>query len=371
MKIALFLGAGASVPFNKPTTSQMKERLLAKYDHSSLHNSLLVTLLSVDKFPDMEYVLSTIDYLSDHSKSLGHEFLLDMIRKNGNHQMTSFRGSGYTYEQIINELGKVRKTIQNEVFTNYSWQHDYDKDLGKIYDSIFTVIKKYSKDELRVFTTNYDRAIEEYCGNPNRKTRCIDGFNIDVSRSRFSWMKGDYGYMGNNSDGIDLFLYKLHGSLDWKKHKIYGIVRTGEESISDDDNYEYNMLVYPTLSPKDGFEKEPYKSIRENFDVFMKTVDVCIVIGYSFRDDHVNTIFKELLNKQKRLIIISPSATLNFLENLNKEKIEADEDEIDKEIRKIMKKYLNVHTIDDSLGVDTVDKISDELDKNIIVHGFS
>lgn len=68
------------------------------------------------------------------------------------------------------------------------------------------------------------------------------------------------------------------------------------------------MLVYPTLSPKEGAVIEPYMTISKQFEVLMDTLDACIVIGFSFRDEHINDIFSKFLTRRKSLIIVSPSA---------------------------------------------------------------
>ena len=74
--------------------------------------------------------------------------------------------------------------------------------------------------------------------------------------------------------------------------------------------------MYPTLSPKEGAEIEPYKTIREEFRRFMETADACIIIGFSFRDSHLNTIFSDFLKCGKRIIVVSPSADENVYTNL-------------------------------------------------------
>lgn len=77
-------------------------------------------------------------------------------------------------------------------------------------------------------------------------------------------------------------------------------------------------MVYPTLSPKDGAEVEPYKTIREEFRKYMEGADLCIIIGFSFRDMHVNTIFSDFLKRGKKMILVSPSAYKNIYINLFK-----------------------------------------------------
>lgn len=71
---------------------------------------------------------------------------------------------------------------------------------------------------------------------------------------------GSYSYPKVDNKITNVYLYKLHGSLNWKRHKIYDIEATSEERRSYDSNYVENLLVYPTLSPKDGAEVEPIQN---------------------------------------------------------------------------------------------------------------
>ena len=115
-----------------------------------------------------------------------------------------------------------------------------------------------------------------------------------------------------------MYLYKLHGSPDWKRHKKHGIVATGEEAPSLDPKYTEPMLVYPTLSPKVGKERDPYMTIRRKFkEELLAKTDVCIVIGFSFRDEHISLIFTHFLKSiGKTLIVLSKSAEENIDKNL-------------------------------------------------------
>ncbi|MEO9307460.1 MAG: SIR2 family protein [Nitrososphaera sp.] len=308
MKITLFLGAGASTPFGKPTTVQLKDKLSKEFPFS-LEMPFLPRFFDHKEYPDIEYILQSVKDIRNFLDSYGGKFFSHAgfgLHFQTNHGQIPF-------VNFVKDIKKIQDVLEEKIFENYSWRHTEDNNLSYIYDEIFSFIRKYS-DQMIVITTNYDRAIEEYCENQNKQIRCIDGFQL--SGSRFLWAKGDYGYAGNNNNGNDLFLYKLHGSLNWKKHEKYDIERTTEEWKPKDPNYEENMLVYPTLSPKDGYEKEPYKSIRDNFVKMMDISDLCIVIGFSFRDIHINDIFLKFLKNGKTIIVISPDAWISYNTNL-------------------------------------------------------
>ncbi|MDE2591107.1 MAG: SIR2 family protein [Patescibacteria group bacterium] len=276
----------------------------------------LPRFLDYEAYPDIEYVLQSIRDIREFLDSNGGKFF-------------SYAGLGLyfhafdqqiPFQNFVKDAKKIQDVLEEKIFENYSWKHSVDGNLNRIYDQLFSFIQKYS-DSIHITTTNYDRAVEEYCSNPNNPYFCIDGFQLQPTSGRFLWAKGDFGYEGKRDNRKDVFLYKLHGSLNWKKHTKYGMERTSEEWKPRDSNYEENMLVYPTLSPKDGYEREPYMSIRRNFEIEMKNADACIVIGFSFRDGHIDAIFEDFIKRKKLLIVLSPNAITDFRANLLKENL--------------------------------------------------
>lgn len=53
----------------------------------------------------------------------------------------------------------------------------------------------------------------------------------------------------------------------------------------------------------------------------MDTMDACIVIGFSFRDEHINDIFSKFLTRGKSIIIVSPSADKTTFAHLLKKDV--------------------------------------------------
>jgi hypothetical protein len=231
--------------------------------------------------------------------------------------------------------------------------------LLKIFNRLFTLFEP--KDGIHIFTTNYDNAVETFC-TITQSHKPIDGFKLNIRGRILEW---ENDFLPPDSDaGIDVFLHKLHGSLDWKQQASGKIVKTHEESQPTDPRYQGNSLIYPTLSPKEEESTEPYKSIIERFETFMKTVDVCIVIGYSFRD-HLNHSFMEMLDRGKtKLIIISPTSISNLYDNLLEENIPDDKKENFVQSTVFTKNHVSVlgnisriHCIQKPLDQDTIEAI--------------
>jgi hypothetical protein len=311
MNIALFLGAGASVPFGKPVTKVMKEKLLNADTQNNQTNDILHSLLTTQAFYDVEYVLQAIRDMKKIKDTVAAPFL---SRVNSNFQ---FNFGGISFEGLLNRLGRIEEFIEDQVYEEYRWNNEYDEVLAKIYGRLFDFIAKHS--EIHVFTTNYDRAMEMYCEIEGSLFQCIDGFQRASPYSDYArWMANFEFERKTNQRPMPVRLYKLHGSLNWKYHKQLGVVKTSEESISSDNNYTRNIVVMPTLSPKDEEVEEPFHTLRSLFENYMKTADVCIVIGFSFRDN-LHHIFNEFIARGKTLIVISPTAISDFHKNLLKE----------------------------------------------------
>jgi hypothetical protein len=100
----------------------------------------------------------------------------------------------------------------------------------------------------------------------------------------------------------NLFLYKLHGSIDWKREPS-----TGKLSYSDSSStikVEESALIFGTA----------YK--LQYVDPFLFPVDqlrrwsleagLILVVGYGFRDDHINGILCQALraNSEKQLLAV-------------------------------------------------------------------
>lgn len=66
-------------------------------------------------------------------------------------------------------------------------------------------------------------------------------------------------------------------------------------------------MVYPTLTPKMDVENEHFTSISNEFSKRLES-DICIVIGFSFRDDYIKKQFQEFLEMGKVLMIFSHDA---------------------------------------------------------------
>jgi hypothetical protein len=82
LRLALFLGAGASVPYGKPTTLKLKDELIDRYKRDDMRNQsehYLYSILSFSQFEDIEHVLQCIKEIDDffNRSQYGARYLLE------------------------------------------------------------------------------------------------------------------------------------------------------------------------------------------------------------------------------------------------------------------------------------------------------
>jgi hypothetical protein len=110
-------------------------------------------------------------------------------------------------------------------------------------------------------------------------------------------------------------LYKLHGSLNWRRKHDLSVVRVNpEERTRGSKRYRENLLIYPAEKLNNEVErivdpqKEPFGELHIRFRQMFKESKSAIFIGFNFRDEYINEIIKEE-REGKKIIIVSPHAT--------------------------------------------------------------
>lgn len=309
LKIGLFLGAGSSMPYKKPTTKIFRDYLLNKESHDQIR--YLTNLLKNSKFQDIEYILQSIKETKSFLHSYGGDFissLLIQLKTNQNDRFYEF-----DINNFLTDITIVENYIKNKIFQYYRWDHNENKLLITIFDALMSLFNP--ENIINIFTTNYDNAIETYCGITKRYI-AVDGFKHNINNRNYIWE--GFFEPTKHPNMKDIFLYKLHGSLNWKKFQDGTILNTYEEAKPSDPRYIDSILIYPTLSPKNEELQEPYKTLISEFKKFTTTADVFIVIGYSFRDTLTEYFLDFIKRGNTKLIIISPTSMEDFTTQIHK-----------------------------------------------------
>lgn len=311
--LIFFLGAGASAAFGYPTTGPFAQKLTNQIPNSTREGVLLQSIRSVPGVDDAEQVLEILDSIVELKNK--------PVRRYFENSSLSISGFGNILYREFEPLAlSLRDRIRTEIFRTYSWQRGAGRGWGLYRDLFFSQLPPRMSSVLEVFTTNYDRAVEEFCATL-RNVQLIDGFAHDEKRRVWEWDPSilDTPLTDPRREST-LALYKLHGSLDWRK-TIDGRIEQvrPEEPIGPGGarSFEENVLIYP--GGKAQPISEPFRKLYEVFALRIGAVTRCLVIGFSFRDEYLNVGFTEFLErKNTTLIVISPSATKNVQANLLK-----------------------------------------------------
>ena len=132
MSIGLFLGAGASVPYNYKTTLEMKEHILeyASKIFNPKERILLEKLVNFHTCTDIEYVLDLVIKLeefyqhvekyedNEKIKEFFKQFPIQLQQDDNNFEITEF----YEFGIIIKN---VRKKLEAEIWKEYRWKNEY------------------------------------------------------------------------------------------------------------------------------------------------------------------------------------------------------------------------------------------------------
>jgi hypothetical protein len=161
--------------------------------------------------------------------------------------------------------------------------------------------KVSNQGRLVVATLNYDNAIE-FIAQLN---------SISCNTGIETW--SEKGIFDFTAEGLHLI--KLHGSIDWSwKQKI----RTNERPMSHSIIKQTSSDEFKTSVERPAVifgqrnkltSEGPFLDLLRHFQNELENCDLITIIGYSLRDDHINTYVSKWLNEsaEHKLRIVDPS----------------------------------------------------------------
>jgi len=161
----------------------------------------------------------------------------------------------------------------------------------------------------KIFTLNYDLLLERALDNLG--VLYFDGFLGTINRTlRTESYHYDLYYPGETTEGrvsrVDrvLHLYKLHGSINWRRRSTAAsdvMISHGEPAEA-----EYgDVMIYPSPLKVTEMNGYPYSEMFRHFSSHIhQPQSILLTIGYSFQDSHINRLIYQALSIPSFVLII-------------------------------------------------------------------
>jgi len=269
--IAFVLGSGCSAHFGLPTSSEITSRLLS--------DPIIQTMKSFSRLSSALKVLPLEEAIV---KSRCDSAFVDRMR------IVVWKAISEKDLELFHELRSGR-TLGG---------------LGRLID----LSLETSSQSALIVTTNYDR-IPEYLAD-KYQAEVIDG----LSGQYQLWSSAERTYDWKTKK---LFVWKVHGSLDWYKapdaSSVYRIPLQNQIPT-----WAIPLIVPPSNAKYEETAEFPYRAIIEQADAAFKKSSCFLCIGYGFGDKHIQPILIEELQKGRPLVCLTKSITESALRILTK-----------------------------------------------------
>jgi|ERR1700733_1151651 len=292
--IVFLIGAGCSAEAGISVSNKMRQDLedLLRTNrewqpYSDLYNYVKGAIIQHDcskgkgcAEPDIERLVITLTELERHSESLLFPFIggwCPRLQQLTKHDFT-------IVERFRQEIVKQLKA--------WVMPRDYIRQ-SSYYGGFFRFANECNYP-LRVFSLNYDLCIEKHSLSDNAVMRGFDP-------STRNWNSGLFEPRAEE-DSVKIYLYKMHGSIDWERDVSDGRLR----EVDYCDNPDLIFGIESKMQSSD-----PYLFYAYEFRRYCREAKIIMTLGYSFRDKHITDIIQQALQQDlsRKLLVVSNDPT--------------------------------------------------------------
>ncbi|HVZ87361.1 MAG TPA: SIR2 family protein [Polyangia bacterium] len=298
--IIVLLGAGASAEAGIPVSGEMISRVEADMLESDDERGLY------------HHVKSAIHFSSGIKGKFGNavpfniETLVNTLyelERNEEHPLYPFIAAWNSRFVALagTDFGKVRSFRQKILKQLKKWMCPEDGSKASYYKGLVTLQRDLTYP-LHVFSLNYDLCVERL---GHADFRVETGFADHGPNNPWDWERFVDMEAGNN-DPPQLVLYKLHGSINWKRSAATKDLFSVEQIESvDADKMEVIFGREFKLEAAD-----PYLFYAYRFRALSLETKLIVSLGYGFGDPHINKMLTQSLRNddQRRLLVIKRDA---------------------------------------------------------------
>lgn len=323
----VLLGAGASVPAGLPTSVGLTKRIAdeasgpggrLRKTGAALHLAIGAMIAHdtaqgnrYDDGIDAERLFSAVQMLANRDTLEIAPFVTSWIRGLeglGAREVPTFWNNDFN-RALLNRGGDPGKAIKNlieSVLDHDSGQRAFralELEMVEALHRILTVdapkvdylapLLSIRPSPIQVATLNYDRTIEVLA----------DRAGMSLNTGADQWTGGhDWSWVPS-----DIHLLKLHGSLDWRLSTPQDSRRIPEPKLMvTEGEQHYGQELGVVFGQRGKLTSDgPFLAMLRAFDDFLARSGHLVVVGYSFRDDHINTAIRRWFNN-----CAAPSVTI-------------------------------------------------------------
>ena len=247
-------------------------------------------------------LISIIDSLARGQRPNGHRNLKSAFQSKANNLANAIKG--LVDARAGRGTGRVYGLLQQEMVSKLCGQV-YVDDATRVRYLYPLVHKTKSQGSMVIGSLNYDRTIEMAC--EVNSVGCQTGID-EWSKSRV---------FPEVSSGVKLL--KMHGSIDWETETDARIppwrlpsARVVQVSDIPDRRRRHPVIVFG------GREKlradGPFLDLLREWEAQLEKADVLLIVGYSFRDNHINETIRRWINGSdtRHLFVVDPGWNPDF-----------------------------------------------------------
>jgi hypothetical protein len=322
-KVVVFLGAGSSKQFGVPDAKGLFKGYLksctANKTKSNLTARLIKKMTGWGVDVTLENLLMLLDAYAKPEEAINRiRPFLPLIKTKANIMLDPKP-----------KCGKIGKDIRNYVFRKCFIYRSKNIEKAVIfYDRILRGLKTYFSIQslhesdlgypypnIPIFTTNFDNSIELFCRT--QRVHVTDGY----SKMPTGGYIFDYKEYDQSLNPNVLRLYKIHGTVRYVKNpsgefdEVPYLLPQGSIFINGKE-------CFPDLIFSESYQytsNSPQLELLYSLKQELRISDRIVVMGYSFGDPHILTVFKEALqeNNELRLILFSKHPDLIIKKRLS------------------------------------------------------
>ncbi|MBI5035003.1 MAG: SIR2 family protein [Chloroflexi bacterium] len=251
---------------------------------------------------------------------------LTALEKRDDHALSPFIANwNMNLEKILSGnsrlINEFKKAILRKLRT---WVTSRNYEKSDYYSRLFG-FKSAFQFPLRVFTLNYDLCVEVNCRKSNLENGYLErGF--DENRN---WVWGRFE--DSDKPWIGIYLYKMHGSIDWEKDE------NGSLTFSDDTgNVTDPHLIFGTDYKLQYID--PYLFFASEFRRYTLQSKIIVSLGYGFGDEHINEMIGQSLRADCKRILLFVTKASNVKNDISKRQT------LQKDIKRKVKEALHITT---------------------------